>query len=335
MTSGPSQQPQDQSGLSQPQPQQAPPSCSQPNQPQQSSSQSHPSLPESSTDTDTADFVSTRRKTRGPTRCLSLWGRQEGERISVPTNKLGQPIGRLAPKLSNFLGTIARNGHVAPLTYVDWRGMPDASKEKMWQLVLSKVDISPSGRTWVLQSLGKKWKDWKSQLKAKHYYPHQTDEERLADRDERVLPDQWAILIAFWNSEEGQERTATNRANRAQQKLRHTLGTKSLARLCEEERAKRPNGEEPTWEELFILTHTRKDGQPVDEASAAAISQLCKQTAQQSKTTQGSTPLDDSQVMGEYMTMHTFEDPSPSNIRGRKPSRAEALRMATEAKRLA
>ena len=43
-------------------------------------------------------------------------------------------------------------------------------------------------------------------LKAAHYNTHTTDEERLADRDERVLPDQWEYLISYWNSEEGEVR---------------------------------------------------------------------------------------------------------------------------------
>lgn len=56
---------------------------------------------------------------------------------------MGQPIGRKAAKLSNILGTIARNGHLAPLNFIDWRAMPDGSKEKMWQLVeVSKAPYS-------------------------------------------------------------------------------------------------------------------------------------------------------------------------------------------------
>ena len=84
----------------------------------------------------------------------------------------------------------------------------------------------------------------------------------------------------------------------------HTLGRKSYARLREEEvtyifvnfywlsvvyiffhssimyynlfsmwgqREKRPNGEEPTRDEVYILTHTHKDGKPVNEEAAAKI----------------------------------------------------------------
>lgn len=73
-------------------------------------------------------------RARGPTRCLNLWNR-DGTRICVTTNELGQPIGLEAPKLTSFLGTVARDGLMAPLIYADWRAMPDAKKEKMWQQV--------------------------------------------------------------------------------------------------------------------------------------------------------------------------------------------------------
>jgi hypothetical protein len=38
-----------------------------------------------------------------------------------------------------------------------------------------------------VQSLGRKWKSWKSVLKQKHFDTHETEEERLADRNPRVL----------------------------------------------------------------------------------------------------------------------------------------------------
>lgn len=55
-----------------------------------------------------------------------------------------------------------------------------------------------------MRSLGNKWRDWKSRLKTAHYDTHATDEERLADRDERVLPDQWVTLVSYWSSAEGE-----------------------------------------------------------------------------------------------------------------------------------
>ncbi|KAF5952053.1 hypothetical protein HYC85_009997 [Camellia sinensis] len=300
-----------------------------------SSSQPQPSLPLAGIDMGSADSTSIKRKTRGrgPTRCLDVWNTED--KIPIATNALGQPIGLEAPKLVNFLGTMARNGHLAPLNYVDWRAFPDENKEKMWQQVQEKFDIDPNSESWVLKSIGNKWKNWKALLKANHYNRHTTDEERLADRDERVLPDQWRILISFWNSKEAQERSVTNKASRAQQKTMHTTGTKSFARVREEQREKRPDGKEPSRAELFILTRTRKDGHPVNEASSVIISQLREKASQQQGTSQNGIVEDDvfAEVVGQdrHGRVRYLLGPSPSDLGGPKPSRAEAIRMVSEA----
>ncbi|XP_057503462.1 uncharacterized protein LOC130787012 [Actinidia eriantha] len=207
-----------------------------------------------------------KRKTRGrgPTRCLNGWNSED--KISIATNELGQTIGPEAPKLTNFLGTIARIGHMATLNYVDWRALPEANKEN---------------------SLGKKWKDWKAELKANHC-TNETDEERLADRDESIE----------------RERSVRNKAIHSLQMTSHTtgLGIHSNTLICAIQlRAKRPDGKELSLEELFILTRTRKHGPPINEASSALISELREQAVQQQGGPQNGPVGDDVffTVMGE------------------------------------
>ncbi|KAL3515715.1 hypothetical protein ACH5RR_022617 [Cinchona calisaya] len=276
------------------------------------------------------------RKTRGrgPTRCLKLL--VKGKPISVTTNELGQPIGPEASKLITFLGTLARTGDLAPLTYVDWRGVPEENKEKMWEEVQTRFDIDPNSKTWVIKSLGKKWRDWKSKLKTAHYITHTTDEERLADRDERVLPEQWAYLVSHWSSEEAEKRSARNKANRAKQIFGHITGTKSFARIREEQRVKRPDGKAPSRAELFILTRTRKDGKPVNEASSAVITQLHELGSQQQDASQNSTVRGDifSEVVGRDKrgsVRCSGLGPSPSDFIGAKPSQSGAMKLVPEA----
>ncbi|KAI3497512.1 hypothetical protein L1887_40175 [Cichorium endivia] len=233
-------------------------------------------LPQSSPEPDEPNIdsrtIQKKRQGRGPTRCVKLLNTVG--RIKVLTNELGQPVGSEASQLTSFLGLTARDGNMAPLIYPSWSKVPEENKENMWQKVLMKFDIDPRSRSWVLMSLGSKWRNFKSLLKATHYDIHSTDEERLADCDERVLPDQWTVLVSQWSSEKWQRISAKNKANRARHKFSHTSGKKSFARIREEERAKRPDGQEPSRAELFILTRTRKNGEPVNEATAAVISQL-------------------------------------------------------------
>ncbi|XP_017623159.1 uncharacterized protein LOC108467135 isoform X3 [Gossypium arboreum] len=281
-----------------------------------------------------------KRKGRGPTRCLFLNDLADGERIFVRINKFGQPVGPNSSKLSSFLGTVARNGHRAPLNFIDWRAMPDSYKDDMWEYVQTKFDIDPSGKSWVMHSIATKWRDWKADLKATYYDSLNTDEECLKVSDPRVVPDQWPSLISYWNSEDTKKRCARNRANRQKQTCGHSSGTKSYARICEEERNKRPDGKEPTRAELYILTHTRKNGQPVDGTAAKLISKIREQEAKKQNTSQCSDESNDTlcQVMGEEQGKHVGPygmGPNRTGIFGPRPGRVVLARMASKAKRSA
>ncbi|KAI3805155.1 hypothetical protein L1987_27265 [Smallanthus sonchifolius] len=242
-------------------------------------------------------------------------------RIKILTNELGQPIGPEAVKFTRFLGRTVRDGNLAPLTYNGWSKMPAENKENMWQKVLARFDIDPSCRNSVLLSLGSKWRNFKAQLKASRYDTHATDEERLADREQRVLPDQWSFLVSQWSSDEFQRLSSRNKANRAKVKFIHTSGTKSFARLLEEEREKRPDGKELSQAELFILTRTRKNGQPVNEQTAAVISKL----------RESATP-DDAyhRVMGTDRKGGASVSELNATCETITPSRAEALKLVEE-----
>ncbi|KAK9077051.1 hypothetical protein SSX86_005386 [Deinandra increscens subsp. villosa] len=246
-------------------------------QSQQSSSQQQ-SSPEKDEPNIDSSITQKKRQIYGLTHHQKLL--MKAGRIKISTNELGQPVGPDATQLTSFLGHTARDGKLAPLTYSGWSKMPQKNKENMWQKVLTRFDIEPACRKWVLLSLGSKWRNFKAHLKALHYDTHATDKERLADRDERVLPDQWSFLVSQWSSDKFQKLSARNKANRAKVKFIHTAGTKSFARVLEEEREKRPDGQEPSQAELFILTRTRKNGQPVNETTAAVISKLLESGTQ-------------------------------------------------------
>ncbi|KAI3805156.1 hypothetical protein L1987_27269 [Smallanthus sonchifolius] len=302
-------------------------------QPQQSSSQPESSPEQDVPPTDSAT-VQKKRQGRGPTRCLKLLN--TAGRIKIVTNDLGQPVGREASLLTSFLGLTARDGNLAPLIYSSWIKVPEKNKENMWQKVLTKFDIDPCSRSWVLMSLGTKWRNFKSLLKSTHYDTHATDEEQLADCDERVLPDQWSFLVSQWSSEKWQRISAKNKANRARQKFIHTSGKKSFARIREEEKAKRPDGKEPSRAELFILTRTRKNGLPVNEETAAVISQLRESETNKEQTViNKNKPQDDAynRVMGvdrKCSVSLLGLNATPSRSGSEVPTRAEALRMVKE-----
>ncbi|XP_058207723.1 uncharacterized protein LOC131320848 [Rhododendron vialii] len=126
-----------------------------------------------------------------------------------------------------------------------------------------------------LMSVGKKWKDWKDELKRTTYNLYDNDEDRLANCPNRVDPDQWRVLVQFWGTKTAKRRSKTNRKSRHEQKMGHTSGRKGHCRVRDElTQIKDGVVVEPDHIQVFIKTHTKKDGQPVDEPSALAIRRL-------------------------------------------------------------
>lgn len=66
---------------------------------------------------------------------LEVWTLPKGVRIPVSLNTSGEPVGKEAGTLSNFLCAIARDGVLAPLTYQDWRRVPEKNKDIIWRIV--------------------------------------------------------------------------------------------------------------------------------------------------------------------------------------------------------
>ncbi|XP_020088912.1 uncharacterized protein LOC109710609 [Ananas comosus] len=212
------------------------------------------------------------KRARGPTLLTEIWNLPKDERITVNFNTRWQPIGNEGRVLASFLGIMARNANLTPLHIPDWRAFPKKEKKRLFKLVESKFLIPPRGEKWVLRSLGKKWKDYKCELKGEYYLKYKNVDDVLEHKPERVPRDQWTSLVSFWNSEKVKKRSEKNRENRAKQKMPHTAGSKSFARLMAE---KAKDGVEPSRAHIFIETHKpRKDGRSLDEESAQNINSM-------------------------------------------------------------
>lgn len=278
------------------------------------------------------------KKKRGPTLCKTIWTGSKRRRVRL--NKTGQPIGKRANAIKSFIGTIARNGRLFPLTFKDWRALPEIAKEDAWKEVMEKFDIAEAGKIWFRKSLAKKWKDWKAKLKKLHYSEKSSFEEIILDRDPRVSEDQWRALVLFWMSDEGKKRSKRNKKSRALQVINHTGGTKSFAQIRENLRISRPEKREPSRAEMFVITHKKKNGDAVDKDTAIIISQLEKRMSEQPEGLIDPIAKDDifAQVMGPdnggYVRTCGL-GPSPSDLWGPLPSRNEALKMAADIKRVA
>jgi len=83
-----------------------------------------------------------------------VWNLQEGKRIVVKCNKLGQPIGKEGGLLEQFLGTVARNGGYCPVDIKDWRKVKKDNAATMLQLIQTKFLYPRTCENWILKSIG-------------------------------------------------------------------------------------------------------------------------------------------------------------------------------------
>ncbi|XP_027924211.1 uncharacterized protein LOC114181824 isoform X3 [Vigna unguiculata] len=275
------------------------------------------------------------KKKRGSTKCLKTHGLSHEDRIQVRLNILGQPIGQYRAALSSYLGTLARNAHIAPLTYTTWRELKD-NWEDMWQTVKSKFDIEERGKKWVLQSIGSSWRTHKCRLKKKFFKPNMKEEYNLKNRPSIIPLEQWKILLKFWKSNMAKERSEKNKISRAQYTFVHTTGSKTFAEIREEERMKNVDAKEPSRVEMFLLTHKPKDGNKTKDGTSRIVSEL-EEAITLHPEAEESTTQDDlfSQVLGKERpgSVRTYgKGVAPTDLWGTK-STIEIQKIIDEVKR--
>lgn len=166
------------------------------------------------------------KRTRGRTRGIKLFNRRPGDKLIIQFNAEGQPIGENARSFSTLCGIVVRSPGNAPLQVKKWAEIPEQAKEKMWShiqvngneyfsiLVILMCSLFSTSqefalvdeerKKWVMQSLGKKYRDYRKALKDRYYSPWNTDGERLQHPPPDVSVDDWVWLVRHWGSPEMQ-----------------------------------------------------------------------------------------------------------------------------------
>ena len=87
---------------------------------------------DSSSDHDESDHDED-SKQRGPT----VKSKSSNVKAKITYNGLGVPIGEEAKNLVTFEGMAART--MVPITYENWRQVPEEKKESVWQYILVRL----------------------------------------------------------------------------------------------------------------------------------------------------------------------------------------------------
>ncbi|XP_012851770.1 PREDICTED: uncharacterized protein LOC105971463 [Erythranthe guttata] len=288
------------------------------------------------------DIVDNKQKrVRGATCMPKVWGQQPDELVVVSFNELGQPKDQdKTSTLSHFLGTIARNGRYCPLNYEDWRLMPYSYKEEMLKIVKARFELPPGHESYILRSINKKWRNWKSSVKSLNFDPDISTDQQTTKIPDRVNEDQYKSLVHHWMSDKSKERSKKNKNSRGELKLFHCMGKKSFAVV--KEKLKEKLGRYPTRAELFEECYYKEDSSSTSEAVKGVVGkmrQLAPQYSQNIDNHQDSNMYNDddlfAKVMGKDKDGHVRMyglGVTPADVYGEKPSRSTLLRKAMEYK---
>ncbi|KAM0844119.1 hypothetical protein ACQ4PT_057267 [Festuca glaucescens] len=210
------------------------------------------------------------KEVRKFTRKETLWARANEKLplIKLDCNKLQQPIGPGSKEFPAVVTTLIRTKQF-PVNLPDWRHVPVEHKEKLLDDLSAIYVMDEWLKAHSLLTAAKKWRAFKCDLKTKAFKSDDplktwTMDELLARGDIRVDPEQWKWLVKYWLSEEGQESSNHGKQSRSKVVTPHTTGSKSFARAGHE--WGKELGRDLSRHELFMKTHTRKNGDPLDKA---------------------------------------------------------------------
>ncbi|KAL2942541.1 Autonomous transposable element EN-1 mosaic protein [Bienertia sinuspersici] len=122
-----------------------------------------------------------------------------------------------------------------------------------------------------MESLNKKYRNFRARLKSDYYDTEETDEDRLKEENMPNFVDKkdWEWLVKYFGSEEFQKKSQRNIKNRSCLDAGHTAGSKSFAQKAEDmyKRDKVMPGLLDVYEE----THLTSDKLPVTQMASDAL----------------------------------------------------------------
>ncbi|XP_075493630.1 uncharacterized protein LOC142531405 isoform X2 [Primulina tabacum] len=144
---------------------------------------------------------------RGRTVMKDVHALHHDDLLHITFNERGQTYGDLQPVLANYVGTIARNGVLLPLDYLDWRKVPKHRLEEAWKLVIARFIISDQHQDFVMQMMGVAWRRWRTEVKATSYDSNIPLEELVSIRPipHGLATEVWERLCAYWKATELKE----------------------------------------------------------------------------------------------------------------------------------
>lgn len=187
-----------------------------------------------------------------------------GGKIIVETNEKGVPNERSGSIVSSYLSDLAENSTFASLNIPRWDNELFVQRKNNMIKDVEEKFVYPSEtkqltRDWVLMTVAKRWRAYKSRLKKKYFKRKERSlQEIISNVPVGVNEHQWETLVGMWCQDSHMKLCEKNTECAKQQKNPHMTGRKSHARLQKEMEIKRkaPIHKIDLWDEA----HKKKDG---------------------------------------------------------------------------
>ncbi|XP_025657570.1 uncharacterized protein [Arachis hypogaea] len=218
----------------------------------------------------------------------------ESLRIVVNFDRQHAAVGEAAGLLAGVCGQLATDCVAFPISFDKWSDIPESFFENQWNIFFQarfcfKVCDSLAKR-FLLQSLGKKWREHRIKLWSEFYDPRLSKTEIINNTPEDIALDQWALFVEYRLKPETQNLCKRNQEIRQKQIIPHTSGAKSIARrraeLTEE------TGKEVSRVQMWDITHKKIDGSYVNEKAKEIAEKIEAYSSQQAVESTVNSPLD-------------------------------------------
>jgi hypothetical protein len=134
-----------------------------------------------------------KRTGRGITKMDGIFSRTpDMPKIKILLNDHGQPIGKNARQLSSVIGYQVRKK--VSIACIDWRLVDGKKKYELWTDRKAYYDIDAAALNWFMHTTVMKWKQFKTDIKARYFNPELTIEEIQECPNKRVNDDVWRCL---------------------------------------------------------------------------------------------------------------------------------------------
>ncbi|CAL8163107.1 unnamed protein product [Prunus armeniaca] len=193
--------------------------------------------------------------------------------------------------MQSYIGVLARSR--VPLVDKKWAEIPKDIKEQIWEAVDMAFVVGQGGKTSVLSSAAKKWKDFKSTLTRHYILPYIKEREKLSQPPEVykfIEKAEWDAFVASRLSKEFESVHSQHSQIREKLEYNHRLSRKGYAGLEDQLEETMPRVEidrSTLWKKARQDKHGNIPDPKVAE-KAKLIDELQKQVAEGSLSLTGS-----------------------------------------------